>query len=289
MEDKIKLNAYAKINAALDIKGKRDDGYHELKTVFCEIALHDVLTFAKTDKQEIKIKCTDASIPTGKENLVYKAADLLLKKHCVNGGIEVFIEKNIPSGAGLGGGSSDAAAALKAVNVLFDLGIDASGLEAYGAEIGADVPFFISGGMAYACGIGEKLTSVSGAKLPVLIVAKPDSSVSTVQAYKAADAEESLYHPDVERLVMELKAGNFRGICEFVGNSFEAPVFKMCPEIKAIKEEFLRSGAGASAMTGSGSAVFAFFEDDKSAVKAARKIKDRFAGTAVFLNNGERL
>ena len=289
MEDKIKLNAHAKINVALDVAGKRDDGYHELKTLFFEVALHDVLIFSKINERAVKIECTDASLPAGRENLVYKAAEKLIDKYKINGGVKIFIEKNIPTGAGLGGGSSDAAATLKAVNSLFELGISVKELEACGAELGADVPFFISGGAAYACGIGEKLTPIGRVSLPPLVIAKPAFGVPTVQAYKAVDKEARLYHPDVARLVRELKAGNIRGICECVGNSFEEPVFKMYPGIKALKEEFLSNKAAAAAMTGSGSAVFAFFEDGEAAVKAAWAIREKFDGTAVFLDNGERI
>jgi 4-diphosphocytidyl-2-C-methyl-D-erythritol kinase len=283
------INAHAKINLTLDVVGKRPDGYHELKTVFYEMPLHDILEFSRTEDKGIKIECSDRQLPTGEENLVYKAAKLLFDGYRLDGGLKVYIEKNIPYGAGLGGGSSDAAAALKAVNELYGLKLSDEELKKYAACIGADVPFFISGGAAYAGGIGEKLEPLGKVEIKPVVLAKPVFGVSTVSAYRAVDSERCVFHPDVDSVVEGLKSGRFEDVYQNIGNSFEIPVFRLYPEIGKIKEAFLASGARASAMTGSGSAVFAVFANENEAFAAAQKIKARFDGIAVFLNNGERI
>jgi 4-diphosphocytidyl-2-C-methyl-D-erythritol kinase len=285
----MRIKARAKINIVLDVAGKRADGYHELRTVFYETGLCDILDFSVSETPGIWIECTDGSIPAGKDNLVYKAAELLLKKYGIEKGIDVRIEKNIPHGAGLGGGSSDAAAALKAVNTLFKLGIPDKELEGFGARIGADVPFFISGGAAYAEGIGEKLTAINNIDLGYLLIAKPDFGVSTVSAYKALDMEKEIFHPDAGALIKAMQSADMEKVYSNIGNSFEIPVFRMYPEIRRIKEAFLEEGAAASAMSGSGSAVFAVYKEKNAAVSAAEKIKSRFKSLSIFLNNGELL
>ena len=289
MEESIRLKANAKINIVLDVVGKRKDGYHELKTLFYETQIHDVIDFKKSDKCGIRISCNDDAVPLGEKNIVYKASKLLFDKYAPDAGIDIHIEKNIPHGAGLGGGSSDAAATLKAVNVLYGLKLSNSELETIGAKIGADVPFFISGGAAYACGIGDKLTSLSAynIKMPSLIVIKPDFNISTAEAYGALDQEAELYHPDADEAVRRFIAGDVNGVCDIAGNSFEKPIFKLYPQIEAIKQSLLNDGAMASVMTGSGSAVFAFFSDEESMTKAARDIKKKFGNVDIYLDNGE--
>ena len=284
MHRSIQLKANAKINIALDVVGKREDGYHELKTLFYETNLHDVLDFRTSDKCGIRISCTDPTIPVDEKNIVYKAAKLLFDKYVPDAGIDIHIEKNIPHGAGLGGGSSDAAATIKAVNELYQLKLEDHEMEAIGASLGADVPFFISGGAAYACGIGEKLTSLKAdIKMPYLIIAKPEINVSTPEAYKLLDNEPELFHPDVDKIVKCFKAGNVRSVCKLAGNSFEKPIFKIYPQIEEIRKSFLEGGAMASVMTGSGSAVFAFFEDEDDMKKAADNVKEKFKNVKIMI------
>ena len=285
----MKTEAHAKINLILDVAGRRPDGYHELRTVFYEIKMHDVIYFEASETPGINIKCTDSLIPCGEDNLVYKAADMLFKKYGIKSGINVFIEKNIPYGAGLGGGSSDAAAAIKALNTLYKLEISDEEMRRYAACIGADVPFFISGGTAYAEGIGEKLSKIKNIDTGLVITAKPPFEVPTGGAYKALDAEESLFHPDVNGFISAFKSKNKKEIYKYIGNSFEIPVFKMYDDIRKLKEAFLEEGACASAMSGSGSAVFALYEDEVKAQRAACSIKRRFENIRVYLDNGELL
>ena len=285
----MRLRANAKINIVLDVIGRRDDGYHELKTLFYETRIHDIIDFKKSDKCGIRISCSDDSIPLGEKNIVYKAAKLLFDKYAPNEGIDIHIEKNIPHGAGLGGGSSDAAATLKAVNELYKLNLSNEELENIGACIGADVPFFISGGAAYACGIGEKLTSLSSynTKMPPLLVIKPDFNISTAEAYGALDREEVLYHPDADEAVRLFKAGDAKGVCNIAGNSFEKPIFKLYPRIEILKQSLLNNGAITSVMTGSGSAVFAFFENEADMKKVACGIKEEFKNFDIYLDSGD--
>lgn len=261
----MKIKANAKINLSLDIVCRREDGYHELDTVFYELSLCDHITVNKTDKQRITVGCSDHTLSCGDDNLAYKAAKLLLDEFGLKTGVDIYIEKNIPMGAGLGGGSSDAAAVLRAVNELFTLGLSDEELKIRAVKLGADVPFFITGGAARAKGIGEELDGLKGIVVPPMIVVKPSVSVSTVFAYKAFDAYKDKYHPDIDRLIKALQNKNDNEIFESVGNSFEGPVFEEYYEIAQLKQRLVDMGASACVMTGSGSALFALFDDVKKA------------------------
>ncbi len=269
----MKVKARAKINLSLDIVDKRADGYHELDTIFSEIELCDYITIEKTASKNIEIECSDKTLSCGEDNLVYKAAGLLMDEFQAECGLSIYIEKNIPMGAGLGGGSSDAAAVLKALNEMLALGLSDEELRKRAVLLGADVPFFISGGTVRAKGIGDIIEPLEDIKLPPMIVVKPDVSVPTAFAYKAFDSYSSKFHPDIESLVRALEANDIYGIFKFVGNSFEGPVFEAYKQIPKIKERLLELGAGACVMTGSGSALFALFENSKKASNAYEQIK----------------
>ncbi len=280
----MKINAYAKINLGLDISAKREDGYHELKTIFLEIALNDEIELAPLPQKGIFLSCSDETLCEEKENTVYKAAELIFKRYKIQGGIKIHIEKRIPAGAGLGGGSSDAAATLKALNEIYSLGIGISELEGYGALIGADVPFFIRGGAALGQKKGEYLTPLASIKLPPLLLALPrDVSVSTKLAYAEADKEKELIHPDIDALLKALCENDFEGICANAGNSFERPVFRLYPKIKKLKELLLDTGAGACVMSGSGSSLFALYKTNAEAERAAEVMRKKNEAVKTFL------
>lgn len=278
----MKVKANAKINFGLDIVSKRDDGYHDLNTVFCEIPLHDILEFTVSEEPGIRVDCSDKRIPLGERNLVHRAVKRLFDEYHIEKGIDVYIEKNIPSAAGLGGGSSNAAAAFKTVNKMFELNIPDEKLMALGADIGADVPFFIMGGAAIGKGIGEILKPVEGIKLYPMLLAVPGAGVSTAEAFKATDDEKDLFHPDIEGLLSDMQNADFGGICEKLGNSFEIPVFRLCPAAKKAKNELLNAGAGAAVMTGSGSGIVGVFKDIDSAEKAAEIIEKNTDDIALY-------
>ncbi len=285
----MRIKAHAKINLALDVVKKRADGYHELKTVFYETALYDELIFEKSDITGIRLETSDKELSCGQDNLIYKAARLVFDEYKLPGGIDIYLDKRIPTGAGLGGGSSDAAATLKALNEIYELNIEDSKLKALAAGLGADVPFFISGGAAYATGIGEELTHIDVFKPLCIVLAKPGTGVSTAQAYKAVDAQDEPDHPDAGALFKALKSGNYEEICKNTGNTFEKPIFGIHPFIEELKKAFLKAGADAAAMTGSGSAVFGLFEKEEDSIRAAELLRSSFADVAIYLNNGELL
>lgn len=282
----MKIEARAKINAILDIVGRRPDGYHELDTVFAELSLHDTVKIEKTDTGSIEVSCSNPELACDESNLAYKAAKLLMDTFGLRGGVSIYIEKNIPMGAGLGGGSTDAAAVLKGMNALFDLGLSGAKLRELGARLGADVPFFIYGGVARAGGIGEKLTQIPGAVLPPMLVVKPECSVPTVWAYKAVDALEKQMHPDAEAFLESLRAADYEGICRLAGNSFEPAVVCAYPQIREAKQELLDAGADAAVMTGSGAAVFAFFKDKEAVFQAQKKLQSEHPEWKLFPETG---
>ena len=279
----MRIQAHAKINVGLDIVGRRADGYHELNTIFTELSLHDTLECTVSDVPGIRLICDEPTLSVGGDNLIVRAAARLMERHSVQKGLRIELCKRIPMGAGLGGGSSDAAAALKAVNLLFGLGLTEEELRSVGKTIGADVPFFIAGGTAQAFGIGEKLVHYGKLPLPVMLVAKPPLSVSTAWAYRAVDEAGSLFHPQMEKLLEAMKAGDYAGICRYAGNTFEEPVFAAWPQIRTLKEKMLSLGAGACVMTGSGAAVFAFFPARSAAVSAKESLNRTCPETKVYL------
>lgn len=284
MTDEISVRAHAKINIALDITGKRPDGYHELRTIFYELGLFDTVRIKRTNEPGIFVSMTDKTIPVGSDTLVYKAANVLFIEQSLSGGVQIYVENNIPNGAGLGGGSSDAAAVLKGMNQLYGLLLSDDKLKEYAARLGADVCFFINGGAAYAVGIGDKLTRLDNIKLPPVVLVKPTAGVSSRMAYEAIDEEAQLYHPDVDALRRAFETGDYQEICSNIGNSFEGCILRRHPEIKAAKEALLENGADAACMTGSGSTVFGIFSDDDTAKKAVQTLKKKLSGHFIYFN-----
>lgn len=282
----MQIRAHAKINVGLDIVGRRSDGYHELKTVFYELRLADEVTLQKCDGEGINLTCSDSSLSAAADNLAYRAAALLREEFGIREGLRIHLQKNIPMGAGLGGGSSDAAAVLKGVNELSGLKLTEAQLCERAAALGADVPFFIRGGCALATGIGEKLTGIDGVHLPPMLLIKPPAHVPTAWAYAAADRQEKLFHPDLDALVDALQKGDYEKICAAAGNSFEEAVFADYPQIRVWKERMLRAGAGACVMTGSGSALFAFFREEKEVRAVKNEIEAGDAEVRVFAEIG---
>ncbi len=266
--DNISLKALAKINLGLDVVRRREDGYHEVRMIMQTIHLYDKLDIAKTREPGIAITSNLAYVPTNENNLVYKAAKLLMDEFEITEGISVNLLKRIPVAAGMAGGSSDAAATLFGVNRMFDLGLSRRELMERGVKIGADVPYCLMRGTALAEGIGEKLTQLAPmVKCPVLI-AKPQISVSTKFVYENLKLTDETIHPDIDRLVADIEAKDLENIAAHMGNVLETVTIPEYPIIAQIKEKMMGSGAINAMMSGSGPTVFGLFADEATAKKA---------------------
>lgn len=272
--------AYAKLNLFLDITNRRSDGYHELKTVMQSIDIYDELTFTLTDGVGIELRCERPDVPTDERNLVWKGIMAALDyANCQPGcKITVDIVKNIPSGAGMGGGSADCAAAILAMNKLFYLCMSREELITAAKMCGADVPFCVTGGTALCEGIGEVMTPLSAPEGVYFAVVKPDESISTPAAYKAFDERGRFSAGDYERFEAALKSES----CERLGGSLYN-AFTSADEpnfIKDAKSSLIQAGAYGAEMTGSGSAVFGVFETDESAQNAVKEVQIPFKAAA---------
>lgn len=247
----MKCKAYAKINLTLAITGVREDGYHTLHTVMQQVSLHDDLTVEKAET--LTFTCSDPAL-AGEKNLCVKGAKAFFARTGISGGAKIHLEKSLPTGAGMGGGSADCAAVLKALNTLYGDPLTEEELLALGAALGADVPFCIKGGKCLCEGIGEVLTPLPGGETLFLAVAQGEESLSTPEMYRRADAARELWsHPDRE--------GYY--------NDFEPVAEAVLPEITHLKSRMMALGASFAMMTGSGSAVFGIFGSEESARTAA--------------------
>lgn len=263
----ISVKALAKINLGLDVVRRREDGYHEVKMVMQTIHLFDRLEMKKT-AGGITMTTNLSFLPTNENNLVYTAAKLLIDEFQIKDGIDVKLHKHIPVAAGMAGGSTDAAAVLYGMNRMFELGLSKEELMQRGVKIGADVPYCIMRGTALAEGIGEKLTALPPmVKCPVLI-AKPQISVSTKFVYENLRLDENTVHPDIDRLVEDIRQKNLAAVTADMGNVLETVTIPNYPVIAEIKEHMMVHGAAGAMMSGSGPTVFGLFDDKEKAVAA---------------------
>jgi len=272
MREPLRLESPAKVNLRLEILKKRKDGYHELRTVLQKISLHDTLSFALRKEKGISITTKHPNLPVGKNNLVYKAAQSILKASDYPGGVHIEIKKQIPLGAGLGGGSSNAATTLKALNQLLKLNLPQKELMRIGLEIGADVPFFFLKGAAIGSGIGERLKKK---ELPALwyVLIYPNFEVSTRWAYQNFVLTNQRFHFNLHQFLKTPEE-----ISHILFNHLEGVVSRKYPQIGIMKKMLLSTGALGSLMTGSGPTVFGLFQNDKSATRAYEKIRKLVAG-----------
>jgi 4-diphosphocytidyl-2-C-methyl-D-erythritol kinase len=269
----MKLRAYAKINIGLHILGKRSDGYHDLETVFREINCYDEIEMERNKK--IIMTADSILVPVDGSNLCVRAATLLQKEKHVREGVQIHLKKNIPIGAGLGGGSSDAATVLRGLNRFWDLRISSHDLRALAAQIGADVPFFIEGGTAYATGRGE-LCEAFDLALPFWIaVVTPLVHISTAWAYSQVVPKRNGKSNGL-RINIEKQLSSPQAWAAFLQNDFEPIVFQTHPELGRIKEQLIASGAVFSLMSGSGSSIFGLFETEKGATAALSSFPNNY-------------
>ena len=273
---KITLKAPAKINLYLDVGARRPDGYHDIKSIMHTVDLCDTVT-VDTDRDGIFLTCSDTSLPTGRENLAYKAAEVFFEKSGINAAAQIHIEKKIPVCGGLAGGSTDAAAVLKCLNEAFDYPFSSDTLFRLGAALGADVPFCINGGCALCEGIGDRLTKLTTLSGVCCVIAKGGEGVCTASAYADIDSRfgGSLNKDfgNFTAVLSAVKNGDVKGVCDYAYNIFEEVVLPRHSTALRLKTEFERHGAMLSMMSGSGPSVFALFDSKKQSAKAAEAIR----------------
>ena len=260
----MKYFAPAKINLFLDVLNKRDDGYHNLSMIMQTIDLCDEIDIEKAEK--ISLECNKDGIPLNEKNLVWKAADLFFEYTKINGGCKIYLKKVIPDGAGLGGGSSDAAQVLIALNEIYDTKLSNEQLKGIAVKIGADVPFFIEKGCCLAEGIGDILTPIENNTNPYVLVYKPEVSISTKWVYESLNLNNKK-EKNKDELIELLRVGNMK-FYDGIFNVLEDVSITKYPEIEDVKNKFKNLGATNAMMTGSGSAVFAIFIDKIKAKEA---------------------
>lgn len=279
----MRLKALAKINLGLDVVRKREDGYHEVRMIMQTIHMYDQLQIEKSKKPGIELTTNLPYIPVNENNLVYRAARLLMDEFDIAGGLAIDLKKVIPVAAGMAGGSSDAAAAMVAVNRMFHLGLTVQELMDRGVTIGADVPYCIMRGTALAEGIGEKLTRLSPLPKCYILIGKPAVSVSTRFVYENLDAGEMIQHPDIDGLINSLNEQNLSRIAKGMGNVLETVTVPHYPVIEQIKENMIENGALGAMMSGSGPTVFGIFEDEWTAQYASKELRKSRLAKQVFL------
>ena len=281
----ISLKALAKINLGLDVVRRREDGYHEVRMIMQTIQLYDRLDIKRTQEPGIQIQTNLSFLPVNENNLIYKAAKLLMDEFSITDGVSVKLDKRIPVAAGMAGGSTDAAAMLIGVNRLFSLGLTKRQLMERGVQIGADVPYCIMRGTALAEGIGEALSPLPPmVKCPVLI-AKPSISVSTKFVYQNLKLDDTTIHPDIDRLIDDIKAKSLHDIAAHMGNVLETVTIPNYPVIDEIKKHMLSNGAVGAMMSGSGPTVFGLFDNEDTAKKAYKAMRSSHLARQVYLTS----
>ncbi len=262
------LHAYAKINLALDVLGRRPNGYHDVKMIMQSIGVYDEITIDKNSSGEITIICDDDRLPCDKSNLIYKAARSILDYCNCSEGVDISLKKNIPMAAGLAGGSADAAATLIGVNALLNLGLDNVTLREIGVKLGADIPFCIEGGTYLSEGIGELLTKLPDTPDCHLVIAKPDIDVSTKFVYENLKLDDSTVHPDVDSAIAGIERGDLGTVIANMANLLETVTADAYPVIHSIEQILLSEGAMGAMMSGSGPTVFGIFDKESTASSA---------------------
>lgn len=272
----MKKKAYGKINIALDVVGKREDGYHLLKMIMQTVDLYDVVEVNKNERNEIRLSCNKPFIPTDERNLAYKAARLFKEHFSISQGVDIYIQKNIPMSAGMAGGSTDAAAVLKLMNQVFQINAPIEELRELGVRIGADVPYCIEGGTALCEGIGEKITELKSFKDKILVLVKPPFGVSTKEVYGNLDVSKIFKHVRVDELIEAMERNDLNYVCENMKNVLENVTLRKHKILREIKEDMVNYGAIGAMMSGSGPTVFAFFEDMLMAQRCYDGMKKKF-------------
>lgn len=265
--DEIELRAHGKINLSLDVLGRRNDGYHEVKMIMHTVALHDGIFIKKERERGIRMECNLPSLPTNEENLMVRAAKAIMDEFYIEEGLSLRLMKRLPVAAGMAGGSADAAAVFHGINQLFHLNLSTEELEKRAVKLGADIPFCLHKGCYLSEGIGEKLCKLPSLPPCTILLVKPAFSLSTKLIYENLHLENitDAEHPDVDRMIKELESGSLEDICALGGNLLEKVSISLRPEIQVLKDFFIKEGALLSLMSGSGPTVFGIFPEEEKA------------------------
>lgn len=279
----MRLRAMAKINLGLDVVKKRDDGYHEVRMIMQTIKMYDQIDMTKSEEPGIRIKTNLPYLPCNENNLVYKAAKLLMDEFHITKGLDIRLKKFIPVAAGMAGGSSDAAAVMVGVNRMFRLNLTMDELAKRGVAIGADVPYCIMRGTALAEGIGEVLTPLPQMPPCYILIAKPGINVSTKNVYKSLRVDEIENHPDIDGMIEAIRTGSLSGVTARMANVLEDVTIGDYPVISTIKQHMIEHGALNAMMSGSGPTVFGIFDDRRKAEQAYSELKSTNLVKQIFL------
>ena len=279
----MRLQAFAKINLGLDVLGKREDGYHEVRMIMQTIRMYDQLDMRKSVEPGIHLTTNKKYIPVDENNLVWRAAKLMMDTCGIIEGVSIHLHKVIPVAAGMAGGSSDAAATLVGMNRLFHCGLSKEKLMELGVQIGADVPYCVMRGTALAEGIGEKLTSLPGVPMCYVLIGKPGINVSTKFVYGNLHLDEVTEHPDIDGMVEAIRNHDLYGITDRMGNVLESVTCPAYPVIDEIKAQMMKNGAVNAMMSGSGPTVFGIFDDPDKAEFARDQLKISGLSKQTFL------
>lgn len=285
MKDTVTLKALAKINLGLDVLGRRDNGYHDVRMVMQTIYLYDNVTLEKTEEAGIHLECNLFYLPVDETNIAYKAAKLLMDEFDIQEGVRITLDKHIPVAAGMAGGSANAAAVLVGMNRLFSLGLSQTELMERGVSLGADVPYCVMRGTVLAEGIGEILTPLPPMPKCCILVAKPGISVSTKMVYEKLDSKELTEHPDIDGILEGLDKQDLQKVASSMGNVLETVTIGDYPIIEEIKNVMKEAGALNAMMSGSGPTVFGIFDDRAKAREAQARIRERQIAKQVYLAN----
>lgn len=281
--DSIQLKAMGKINLGLDVIRRRPDGYHEVKMVMQTVNLYDKVRITVNEEPGIRVSTNLPFLPVNENNIVYKAAQLLMDAYDLNKGVTIELEKHIPVAAGMAGGSTDGAAVIFGMNRLFRLGMSRQQMMETGLKLGADVPYCIMRGTALSQGIGEILSPLPGIPDCHILIARPGISVSTKFVYENLKLDQIHTHPDIDGVVAAIEAGDLKDMAVKMENVLESVTIPAYPVIEDIKSLMKKQGALNALMSGSGPTVFGIFEDEQRARYALEAMKESQLAKQVFL------
>ena len=276
--------SYAKINLTLDVLGKRDNGYHDVKMLMQTTSLFDLVIVDRTE-EEISVSTNLKYLPNNDKNIAYQAVLAFLDYTKIKGGARIIIHKNIPVAAGLAGGSSNAAAVLVALDMLYNTNLTDEELITIGAKLGADVPYCIMGGTQLASGIGEILTPAPPLPDCWILLVKPPVNISTKVIYEAIDGADIKTHPDTDGMINALSSGDLYEISKRLANVMETVTVEKEPQIRGIKEKMQKNGALGALMSGSGPTVFGIFDDFEKAKASADSFYYQFKDVYLVKNH----
>ncbi len=279
----IRLKAYGKINLGLDVIRRREDGYHEVRMIMQTVKIFDKIYMEKTREGQVTLETNLPYLPVNENNLMIKAAKLLMDEFGIKEGLHMKLNKFIPVSAGMAGGSTDAASVLYGVNRLFELGLSVEQLMERGVKIGADVPYCLMRGTALSEGIGEKLTRLKPVPECFVLLAKPPVSVSTQKVYQSLKLDEMESHPDIDGIIRGIEQDDIRMVADCLGNALETVTIPMHPVIEQIKSKMIELGAMNALMSGSGPTVFGLFEKEEQAYAARDVIREMNVARQVYV------